>query len=59
MLDYVTGSIPVTTVHDEDGPSQDWLETDPYPRIEAIRFPYDEGDKEMKELCKLSMWNTI
>ncbi|ETN43856.1 uncharacterized protein HMPREF1541_10987 [Cyphellophora europaea CBS 101466] len=50
MLDYVTGSIPVTTVRDDDAPNQAWLERDPYPQIEAVRFPYDKGDKEMKDL---------
>lgn len=52
MLDYVTGSIPVTTVSSEDEPTEEWSRRSPYPRIEAERFPYDYGDKEMKELCK-------
>lgn len=52
MLDYVTGCVPVTTVSDDDVPSQQWLEREPYPRIEATRFPYDLGDKEMQELCE-------
>jgi amidase len=52
MLDYTTGSIPVTTVSRDDSPEREWLDQAPYPRIEPVRFPYDLGDKEMKELCK-------
>jgi hypothetical protein len=52
MLDYVTGSIPVTTVSSLDEPTEEWSHRTPYPRIEAERFPYDYGDAEMKELCK-------
>lgn len=57
LLDYVTGCVPVTTVRDEDAPSREWLEKEPYPRIEEARFPYDLGDKEMKELCKFQCCN--
>jgi amidase len=52
MLDYVTGSIPVTVVDPVlDVASHEWYESEPYERIEPVRFPYDWGDKEMKELC--------
>ncbi|RDW62532.1 hypothetical protein BP5796_10834 [Coleophoma crateriformis] len=51
MLDYVTGSIPVTAVHPTlDVASQEWYDSKPYDRIEQERFPYDLGDAEMKEL---------
>lgn len=53
MLDYVTGCIPVTkTDLTLDIASKGWYESTPYPRIEEERFPYDWGDKEMKELYK-------
>lgn len=52
MLDYVAGSVPVTTVQPGDIPSAEWSQKEPHPRIEPVRFPYDLGDKEMKELCK-------
>ncbi|KAK5164158.1 uncharacterized protein LTR77_010249 [Saxophila tyrrhenica] len=56
MLDYVAGSIPVTTVQETDMPGSAWLQKEPYPRIEPVRFPYDLGDEEMKKLftCR---WN--
>lgn len=51
LLDYVTGSIPVTKVDLElDVAPREWYECEPYPRIEETRFPYDWGDKEMKDL---------
>ncbi|KAK5127554.1 hypothetical protein LTR85_006894 [Meristemomyces frigidus] len=51
MLDYVTGSIPVTKVDPAlDEATQEWYNAEQYPRIEAERFPYDLGDKEMQEL---------
>ncbi|KAL4947403.1 amidase signature domain-containing protein [Aspergillus filifer] len=51
MLDYVTGSIPVTTVDlDKDIAPPEWYDAPAYPRIEEERFPYDWGDKEMKEV---------
>ncbi|OAG35292.1 phosphoribosylamine-glycine ligase [Fonsecaea monophora] len=50
MLDYTTGSIPVTTVSRDDSPEREWLDQTPYPRVEPVRFPYDLGDNEMKEL---------
>jgi amidase len=51
LLDYVAGCVPVTTVSQElDVPSSEWYEHPPHPRIEQDRFPYDWGDKEMKEL---------
>ncbi|KAI1342306.1 amidase [Xylariaceae sp. FL0016] len=51
MLDYTTGSIPVTKTHPTlDVASREWYSAEPYPRIEETRFPYDWGDKEMKEL---------
>lgn len=51
MLDYTTGSVPVTTVDPvEDVAPREWYEREPYPRIEAERFPYDWGDEEMRKL---------
>ncbi|KAL4879711.1 amidase signature domain-containing protein [Aspergillus karnatakaensis] len=51
MLDYVTGSVPVTTVDlEKDVASREWYEGEVYERIEEERFPYDWGDKEMKEV---------
>lgn len=51
MLDYTTGSIPVTTVDlEQDIAPREWYDKPAYPRIEEERFPYDWGDKEMKEL---------
>ncbi|KAL2848403.1 amidase signature domain-containing protein [Aspergillus pseudoustus] len=51
MLDYVTGSVPVTMVDlEKDVAAPEWYEAEPYPRIEGVRFPYDWGDKEMKEV---------
>jgi hypothetical protein len=53
MLDHVTGSVPVTNVDPElDVADKSWYDAEPYPRIEEELFPYDLGDKEMKELCK-------
>lgn len=53
MLDCVTGSIPVTKTDPKlDIASEEWYESEPYPRIEPERFPYDWGDTEMKELYK-------
>jgi amidase len=53
MLDYVAGSIPVTTVSPLDVASEEWYGSVPYERIESVRFPYDLGDREMKDLCEL------
>ncbi|CAG9970416.1 unnamed protein product [Clonostachys byssicola] len=51
MLDYATGSIPVTKVDlERDIAPPEWYNAPVYPRIEEIRFPYDWGDKEMKEI---------
>ncbi|KAH8896849.1 amidase [Thozetella sp. PMI_491] len=51
MLDYTTGSVPVTKTDLQlDIADKEWYEAAPYPRIEEERFPYDWGDKEMKEL---------
>jgi amidase len=51
MLDYATGSIPVTTVDlERDVAPPEWYNAPAYPRIEEVRFPYDWGDKEMKEI---------
>lgn len=51
MLDYATGSVPVTRVDLEvDVAPREWYEREVYPRIEEQRFPYDWGDREMKEL---------
>jgi amidase len=51
MLDYSTGSVPVTKVDLEvDVAPKEWYEGEVYPRIEEHRFPYDWGDKEMKRL---------
>ncbi|KAL4940399.1 amidase signature domain-containing protein [Aspergillus oleicola] len=51
MLDYVTGSVPVTTVDlEQDIAPPEWYTAPTYPRIEEERFPYDWGDKEMKEV---------
>lgn len=53
MLDYVTGSVPVTTVKSElDIAPKEWYDREPYPRIEEERFPYDWGDAEMQKLYK-------
>lgn len=53
MLDYVAGSIPVGRVEDQkDKAPAEWYLRQPYSRIEPDRFPYDEGDKEMMDLCK-------
>jgi amidase len=53
MLDYVAGCVPVTFVDvNVDQASKEWHEGDIYERIEEKRFPYDLGDKEMKELCE-------
>lgn len=53
MLDYVTGSVPVGRVDLEaDIAPKEWHDREPYARIEEERFPYDWGDKEMKELYK-------
>lgn len=53
MLDYATGCIPATKTDLKlDVASKEWYESKPYPRIEEKRFPYDWGDKEMKELYK-------
>lgn len=53
MLDYVAGSVPVTFVDEKrDVADMDWYEGEVYPRIEEDRFPYDKGDREMKQLCK-------
>lgn len=57
MLDYTTGSIPVTVVGNEDQPSLEWLHKDPYPQIEPIMFPYDQGDREMKKLCEFHSYD--
>lgn len=52
MLDYVAGTVPVTTVDEQlDVAPTTWYESDTYDQIEPVRFPYDRGDKEMKELC--------
>ena len=51
MLDYATGSVPVTKVNlEKDIATTEWYERKAYPRIEAERFPYDWGDEEMKKL---------
>ncbi|KAL4870731.1 amidase signature domain-containing protein [Aspergillus spectabilis] len=51
MLDYVTGSIPVTIVDlQKDVAGPEWYAEPAYDRIEEERFPYDWGDKEMKEV---------
>jgi hypothetical protein len=43
----------VTTVDAElDVGTEEWYVSEPYEKLEPIRFPYDLGDKEMKELCK-------
>ena len=56
MLDYVAGCIPVSKVDEElDVALPEWYDRKPYPRIEPDRFPYDEGDKEMIELCECSL----
>lgn len=53
LLDYTTGCIPVTKTDPVlDVASQEWYDSETYPRIEEVRFPYDWGDKEMKELYK-------
>ncbi len=54
MLDYVTGCVPVTIVDEQlDVAGWEWYNGEIYDRIEEIRFPYDLGDREMKELCQL------
>ncbi|KAK5561521.1 hypothetical protein LTR46_000326 [Exophiala xenobiotica] len=51
MLDYVAGTIPVTTVDTKlDVADENWYGGEVYERIEPVRFPYDKGDKEMKKL---------
>ncbi|KAJ3547071.1 hypothetical protein NM208_g1692 [Fusarium decemcellulare] len=51
MLDYVTGSVPVTTVDvEKDHAPAAWYERKPYPKIEGERFPYDWVDEDMKKL---------
>lgn len=51
MLDYATGCVPVLQTDPElDVASPEWYAAEPYPRIEERRFPYDWGDKQMKEL---------
>jgi amidase len=51
MLDYATGSVPVTTVDLQlDVAPKEWYDREPYPRLEKDAFPYDWGDKEMKEI---------
>ncbi|KAL5338966.1 amidase signature domain-containing protein [Aspergillus crustosus] len=51
MLDFVTGSVPVTTVDlEKDVADKEWYEAPAYERIEEERFPYDWGDREMKEV---------
>jgi amidase len=51
MLDYATGSIPVTKVDlERDVAPPEWYNAPAYPRIEEVRFPYEWGDKEMKEI---------
>ncbi|RFU25065.1 hypothetical protein B7463_g11272, partial [Scytalidium lignicola] len=51
MLDYVTGCVPVTIVDEQlDVAGREWYDGEIYGRIEEVRFPYDLGDKEMKEL---------
>ncbi|OAA57398.1 Amidase [Niveomyces insectorum RCEF 264] len=53
MLDYATGSVPVGWVDlRADVALKEWYDREPYARIEAERFPYDWGDKEMQELYK-------
>lgn len=53
MLDYVTGTVPVTTVDEQlDQADDEWYQGEVYETIEPIRFPYDRGDREMKQLCK-------
>ncbi|KAH6625932.1 amidase signature domain-containing protein [Boeremia exigua] len=53
MLDYVTGSVPVTRVDlDLDVASSEWYKSEAYLRIKKTRFPYDWGDKEIKHLYK-------
>lgn len=53
MLDYATGSVPVTMVDLKlDVAPKEWYERKPYPRIEKDLFPYDWGDEEMKELYR-------
>lgn len=53
MLDYVAGSIPVTAVDEQvDKAEKEWYDGEIYERIEEVSFPYDYGDREMKELCK-------
>lgn len=56
MLDYVTGCVPVTIVNQRlDVAGKDWYDSNIYERFEAVCFPYDRGDKEMKELCELHL----
>jgi amidase len=53
MLDYVAGCVPVTVVDEAlDVADKKWYDTEIYDRIEEVRFPYDLGDRDMKELCK-------
>ena len=53
MLDYVAGTIPVTTVDERlDIATDKWYNEEIYETIEPVRFPYDRGDREMKHLCK-------
>ncbi len=57
MLDYVAGCVPVTRVDcDVDKAGEDWYdEKDIYEDVEELGngiFPYDYGDRKMKEMCK-------
>ena len=53
MLDYVAGTVPVTTVDEQlDNADHEWYHGEVYETIEPVRFPYDRGDREMKQLCK-------
>ncbi|KAF4470304.1 fatty-acid amide hydrolase [Fusarium albosuccineum] len=51
MLDYVTGSVPVTTVDEKkDHAPAAWYERKPYPKIAGERFLYDWADEDMQRL---------
>jgi amidase len=53
MLDYVAGTIPVTTVDAKlDVADENWYSGEVYERIQPVRYAYDTGDKEMKKLCE-------
>ena len=50
LLDYPCCIIPCGTVDlEQDLADEEWLKSPPNERIPD--FPYDGGDKEMKELC--------